>query len=317
MPRVHGCKCHEYMAALQRRGQITILFGGMDVIPLEPTTSPVFHPGIRPPIVDGLFYPAQRSACADRVDELLDASPVPRAAGFAVVAPHAGYEYAGDVMAAAYRFISLRQVRTAVLIGPVHRDPADVVYLPESDAFSTPLGEVPVDGARIEALLRADPLFRRNDIPHLEEHCLELQLPFLLRLFPGVTIVPLLVGNNRAATAAVLQRALRLTFANDGDYTVFVVTANMASYLGGRDADAESSLMQDYLERCDGTGMLAAAEKRQLSACGVAGIAAVVGLAGEGCTASMLARGSSRGREEDPSRIVHYAAAGIAQRAPQ
>ncbi len=52
--------------------------------------------------------------------------------------------------------------------------------------------------------------------------------------FPASSIVPLLVGNNRAATAAVLQRALRLTFAEDGDYTVFVVTANMASYLGGK-----------------------------------------------------------------------------------
>jgi hypothetical protein len=283
----------------------------MDVTSLEPTTSPVSHPGIRPPIVDGLFYPAQRSACADRVDALLEASPVPRGTGFAVVAPHAGYEYAGDVMAAAYRFIALRRVRTAVLIGPVHRDAADAIYLPESDAFSTPLGDVPVDGTRVAALLAADPLFRRSDIPHLEEHCLEVQLPFLLRLFPEITIVPVLVGNNRAATAAALLRALRLTFAKDGDYTVFVVTANMASYLGGRDADAESTLMQDYLGRCDGKGMLAAAEKRQLSACGVAGIAAVVGLAGEGCTARVLARGSSRGREEDPGRIVHYAAAGI------
>ncbi len=69
--------------------------------------------------------------------------------------------------------------------------------------------------------------------------------------------------------------------------------------------------MQEYLERCDGRGMLAAAEKRQLSACGVAGVAAVMGLAGDGCAARVLARGSSRGREEDPSRIVHYAATGI------
>jgi AmmeMemoRadiSam system protein B len=291
--------------------QITILFTGMGVTPLQPTTSPAFHPGIRPPLVDGLFYPAQRAACADRVDELLASSPVPRGTGFAVVAPHAGFEYAGDIMAAAYRFISLRRVRTAVLIGPVHRDPADAIYLPESGAFATPLGDVPVDGAGVESLNASDPLFRRNDIPHLEEHCLELQLPFLLRLFPGVAIVPLLVGNNRAATAAALTRSLQLTFAKDGDYTVFVVTANMASYLGGRDADAESTLMQDYLGRCDAKGMLAATEKRQLSACGVAGMAAVMGLAGDGCAARLLARGSSRGREEDPDRIVHYAAAGI------
>jgi hypothetical protein len=267
--------------------------------------------GIRPSLVDGLFYPAGREACARRVDELLAGSAVPGGAGFAVVSPHAGYELAGDVMAAAFRSISLRRVRTAVLIGPVHRDPTDAIFVPESTAFATPLGDVPVDAASVRSLLDSDPLFQANDIPHLEEHCLELQIPFLARLFPGVSIVPMLVGNNRAATADTLSRSLRLTFAAAGDYTVFVVTANMASYLVGRDPEAENALMEDLLGRCDARGMLAAAERRQLSACGVAGMAALLGLCGRGCSVQFLARGSSRGREEEPGKTVYYAAAGF------
>ena len=64
---------------------------------------------IRPPLVDGLFYPARREALAAQIDELLDGSATPRAARFAVISPHAGYEYAGAVMAAAYRAIADRQ----------------------------------------------------------------------------------------------------------------------------------------------------------------------------------------------------------------
>jgi hypothetical protein len=268
------------------------------------------HTDIRPSLVDGLFYPAERAACAARIDELLQGSPVPGGAEFGVVAPHAGYDLAGGVMAAAYRSISLRSIRTAVLIGPVHRDPTDAIFLPESAAFATPLGNVPVDREGVRSLLASDPLFKGDDIPHLEEHCLELQIPFLARLFPGISIVPVLVGNNRAATAAALQRSLRLTF-GAADYTVFVVTANMASYLGGRDPDAECTLMEELLGRSDAEGMIAASERRQLSACGVAGMAALLRLCGSGCTVRFLARGSSRGREEEPGRVVHYAAAAL------
>jgi AmmeMemoRadiSam system protein B len=122
---------------------------------------------IRPPLVDGLFYPAKREALAAQIDDLLSRSEVPRAARFAVISPHAGYEYAGEVMAAAYRAIALRPVRTAVLIGPVHRDPEEGIFLPESTSFNTPLGQVPVDTEASASLMARDPLFRRNDIPHL------------------------------------------------------------------------------------------------------------------------------------------------------
>jgi len=267
---------------------------------------------IRPPLVDGLFYPARRDALASQVDELLARSETPRAGRFAVIAPHAGYEYTGEVMAAAYRAVALRPVRTAVLIGPVHRDPEEGgIYLPESVGFTTPLGQAPVDTAAVAALEAADPLFRRWDIPHLEEHCLELQLPFLMRLFPGVSIVPILVGGSRMATVTALTRALRLTFTANADYIVFIVSANMASYMTGRDADRENASLEEILCQGDWREMVRAAERRTISACGVAGMAAVLALAGEGCRVEVLARAHSRESDEEEPRVVHYAAVGI------
>jgi hypothetical protein len=271
---------------------------------------------IRPPLVDGLFYPGRREALAAKVDDLLSRSSTPRAARFAIISPHAGYDYAGNVMAEAFASIALRPVRTAVLIGPVHRDAEDGIFLTESEAFATPLGDIPVDMRTVAALAARDPLFRRNDVPHLEEHCLELQLPFISRLFPGASIVPILVGNARMATVTALARALRLTFADSADYTAFIVSANTASYMTGKDPDAESAAMDSLLTRGDWRGIVSAAEKRQISACCVAGIAAVLSLAGAGCTVEILARTSSRSSETDDSRIVHYAGVSIDTAAP-
>jgi MEMO1 family protein len=267
--------------------------------------------GIRPPIVDGLFYPAKPGALAATIDDLLARSSTPRGSSFAVISPHAGYEYAGSVMAAAFQAVALRPVRTAVLIGPVHRDPEERIYLPESDAFATPLGDIPVDGEAAEHLLASSPVFQRNDIPHLEEHCLELQLPFLARLFPGLSIVPMLVGATGAAATEALVRSLRLTFAARARYTVFVMSANMASYMTGQDTESENAAMEALLAGCDWKGVLGASAARRISACGPAGIAALLALAGPGCSARILARSSSRNAEAGADHTVHYAAVSV------
>jgi MEMO1 family protein len=271
---------------------------------------------IRPPLVDGLFYPARREALAAQIDELLDGSTTPRAARFAVISPHAGYEYAGSVMAAAYRAIADRHARTVVLIGPVHRDPENAIYLPESTAFATPMGPVPVDEDAVAALAASDPLYRLDDIPHLEEHCLELQLPFLARIFPGVSIVPLLVGADGRSAAETLARTLAATFGSRADSIVFVVTANMASYMTGRDTEKERQTLEDLLTHCDWKGVVSASESRRISACGATGIAGVLSLAGDGCSVQVLARGRSEERDEDASRVVHYAAVSLEARVP-
>jgi MEMO1 family protein len=277
----------------------------MSVTPLRAST--------RPPIVDGLFYPGKHAALASLVDDLLGRSAVPEGSSFAVIAPHAAYEYAGEVMAAAFRSLARRRVRTAVLLGPVHRDAEKAVYLPESEAFATPLGDIPVDLEAVAALCAADPLFRRDDIPHLEEHCLEVHLPFLARQFPGLSIVPLLLGGAGPAAVDTITAALASVFAARGGDAAYVVSANMASYMTGRDIAAENAAMEDLLARGDGAEVLAAAEKQRISACGAPGIAAVMRLAGRGCRVRVIARGSSLGRDDDLLRIVHYAAVSIDQ----
>jgi AmmeMemoRadiSam system protein B len=266
---------------------------------------------LRPPIVDGLFYPSKREALGTLVDQLMAASPTPRGASPAVISPHAGYEYAGPVMAAAYRAVALRPVRVAVVLGPVHRDAEDGVFLPESEAYSTPFGEIPVDGEAVAALCAADPVFHRDDIPHLEEHCIEVQLPFLARLFPGLAIVPILVGGGGAPVATAVAAALRSVFSTKLESTVFVMTANMASYMTGRDIEAEGAALEDLLTGCDWRGVIAAAKRKQISACGSTGIAALLSFLGSNCHARILARGSSRGEDADESRIVQYAAVSL------
>jgi len=81
-----------------------------------------------------------------------------------------------------------------LLIGPPHFVTARGVVAPSSSAFATPLGDVAVDVGTVE-LLRDAGLVTIDDTPHMPEHSLEVELPFLQRLLEDFTIVPLLVGD--------------------------------------------------------------------------------------------------------------------------
>src|SRR3954463_6739633 len=152
-------------------------------------------PSIRPAAVAGMFYPGDARALSAEVDELLgDASAMtaPRL-GFpkALVVPHAGYIYSGPVAARAYDELASARgvVRRVVLLGPVHRVPVRGLAIPTDTAFATPLGQVPIDHAAL-ALVRDLPQVVASDRAHVQEHALEVQLPFLQRQLGEFALAP-------------------------------------------------------------------------------------------------------------------------------
>ena len=152
---------------------------------------------VRPPAVAGMFYPGNPTALARQVDDFLAAapqhspdSPTPTA----LLVPHAGYVYSGSTAAFGYaqwRWASLKHI---VVLGPTHRVGIEAIALPDADALATPLGEVPMwaEGA---SAVRQLPYVVVSARVHAEEHSLEVQLPFLQRLFgQGFDVLPLAVG---------------------------------------------------------------------------------------------------------------------------
>ena len=107
----------------------------------------------RPAAVAGLFYPAQTAALERAVGRLLASAPPGNEVPKAIIAPHAGYQYSGPTAACAYRLLEGRRgiIRRVVLLGPAHRVYLQGMAVPSVDAFSTPLGDVPVDADGVRA----------------------------------------------------------------------------------------------------------------------------------------------------------------------
>ena len=184
---------------------------------------------IRTAAVAGMFYPGEAASLATELDELLGAveESAPRV-GFpkALIVPHAGYLYSGPVAARAYDELGPARgiVKRVVMLGPVHRVPVRGLAVPTVEAFATPLGRVALDRAAIEQARR----FRQvvpSDAAHLQEHALEVQLPFLQRQLGEFTLVPFAVG-----TATVEEVAEVIDALWGGPETLVVISTDLSHY---------------------------------------------------------------------------------------
>jgi AmmeMemoRadiSam system protein B len=266
---------------------------------------------IREPIVEGIFYPSDRRKLHKLITTLLESAPAGGEKAWGIVAPHAGYRYSGAIAAAAFKAARGRPVRTVVILAPIHRTEKDEVVLPESDKFKMPAGLLTVNRAAVEALLSCSTRFLRDDIPHLEEHCVEVQLPFLPVLFPHADIVPVLVGKIGRKTIVALARALALTFAKRLASTLFLVSANLTSFMQGSDAKNEADTLLRLVLANDAEGLLSAYERGTITSCGVPAIAALMLTAEADCDVRLLSSGSSADVNRDYRELVHYAALGF------
>jgi hypothetical protein len=182
---------------------------------------------IRPAAVAGAFYPAQAQALRKMIAECFDAAKHVPLRPKALIVPHAGYIYSGQIAASAYALLEpLRaMIRRVVLLGPVHRVWVSGLALPGVAAFETPLGWVPLDQAGIAAI--ADlPQVSVSAAAHAEEHSLEVHLPFLQTVLDDFTLIPLAVGGaTPEQVAEVLDRLW------GGDETLIVISSDLSHFL--------------------------------------------------------------------------------------
>lgn len=188
--------------------------------------------GVREAAVAGTFYPADPIELAAMVDGFLGDAPtgegspgtlMPRA----LIVPHAGYIYSGQIAATGYRQLmggDQRHIRRILLLGPNHRVPLAQMAVSTVRAFSTPLGPVELDVEAIEQLAQLPELVM-DDRPHEQEHCLEVQLPFLQRLLNDFRIIPVVVGcGNHHAVARLIRQ-----FWHEPD-TLVIVSSDLSHY---------------------------------------------------------------------------------------
>ena len=133
----------------------------------------------------------------------------------------------GPVGAFAYKAARMGRYDAAVLVGPSHFIGFEGAAVYPEGAFATPLGPAQIEADLASRLVEAD-VVRALPTAHAREHSLEMQLPFLRRLFPDLAIVPVLMGYQHRATIEALAEAL--TTASRGRRVLLVASTDLSHY---------------------------------------------------------------------------------------
>ncbi|WP_432452885.1 AmmeMemoRadiSam system protein B [Agarivorans sp. QJM3NY_29] len=251
----------------------------------------------RPAAVAGQFYPAGAEHIKQQLSPWLLATHSESARPKALLVPHAGYQYSGQIAAAAYRYLVNHQpaFRRVLIAGPNHRVPLAGVAISSAEQFETPLGSLPVEQHCLSALTQFD-FVHCSDEAHRLEHAIEVQLPFLQLCLAQFAIVPLVVGDVAPAQLAALFEV----FCSDPQ-TLLVISSDLSHFLSYRDARlSDEATLKNIISGQGGlqgeqacgyqviNGFLAAARQHQLQA-------------------KLVAKGNSGDVTKDHQRVVGYA----------
>jgi MEMO1 family protein len=165
---------------------------------------------IREPVWAGKFYDSRPSILSAQIDAFLDnAANIAHPSGEikAIIVPHAGYIYSGQVAAFAYRLVQGKQFDSVVILGTSHRYGFKGCSIYSNGGYKTPLGITEVDRALAKEISVNSGF---NFIPqaHLQEHSIEVQIPFIQKVLPEAKIVPVVVGFPSEKTINSLAYAL-------------------------------------------------------------------------------------------------------------
>ena len=290
-------------------------------------------PVVRPATQANRFYTGDAKELSEEVDSLLALYRGETVCDnvAALIVPHAGYYFSGNVAAAAYMAIPRdKQYKRIFLLGPSHHEWLDGASVnTEADYYATPLGQVKVDRETALALTAADSVFRYEPKAHDREHCLEVQLPFLQRRFGGdgkstqtsedsvPPIVPIIISTNDFQKLKRIAEALKPYLTEEN---LFIVSSDFSHYPKYEDACKVDALTGKAVESGDVEQFIAALEENArsgvpglaTSACGELAIATLLMMIDSTYEVKhLMYQNSGDAEESDHSRVVGYHAFAI------
>ena len=185
----------------------------------------------------GTFYPSTAKEIITMAKSWPKPADKSKTAPQAIIVPHAGYVFSGEVAASAFsRIPKGKSYKRIFLLGPSHRvgfggASVDTFY----SLAETPLGRIPIDVATGKELItNGNGAFTFRSDAHINEHCLEVQLPFLQMAFKDVPpIVPIIIGTERLSALRAIAETLEPFFNDDN---LFIISSDFSHYPSYEDA---------------------------------------------------------------------------------
>jgi predicted class III extradiol MEMO1 family dioxygenase len=227
--------------------------------------------------------------------------------------------------------VAASQYAAAILVGPSHFVGFRGVSIWPRGAWETPFGAVPIADDLASEIAAASSEVLEHPVAHGREHSLELQLPFVAHLLPGVPIVPLVMGYQTRGTVFALGDVLAAVIAGaerrrrggplgppsgpsgTEGRVLLVASSDLSHYHEARIATEMDASVLRRVDQLDADGLMDTLEQEPHHACGGGPMVSVMHAAARlGATwARVLKYADSGDVSGDKSSVVGYMAAAI------
>ena len=208
---------------------------------------------IRRSVIAGSWYPGDPDELSALMDDYLNRVSKQSIDGrlIALIAPHAGYRYSGFVAAHAHTLLQDTGVRTVVLLGPSHRHSFRGFSVYSKGGYETPLGVVPINAEIAKKLVSGSELISHIPEAHQDEHCIEIQLPFLQKVLTHFDFIPIVVGPYSTFDDCANLAELLVMLLRDRDNIILLASSDMSHYPTYKEANRADHEMLAAIESFD------------------------------------------------------------------
>ncbi len=220
---------------------------------------------IRKPVVAGMFYPGSAPLLRQKIGELVDEGAVKEDI-LGLVSPHAGYMYSGHVAGAVISRVLFKD--TFVIMGPNHTGLGQPFSIMVEGVWETPLGDVEIDTELASAILEATPSLREDYAAHLEEHSIEVQLPFLQYFKPDVKLVPIVLAKGTADIYKEVGHGIAASCKSLGREAIIMASSDMNHYEPHHIANDKDNKAIEAILALDEDELLSRVAEFRISMCG-------------------------------------------------
>jgi AmmeMemoRadiSam system protein B/AmmeMemoRadiSam system protein A len=261
---------------------------------------------IREPVVSGQFYPSSpeelKSMIRGMVDEKATKEDV-----IGYYAPHAGYIYSGPVVGATVSRVNIKD--TFVIMGPSHTGMGAPFSIMTEGTWRTPLGDVEIDTELAKAILANSSYLKEDRLAHLQEHSIEVQLPFIQYFKADIKFVPIILSHTNASVYRSIGRAIAKAIKDSGKEVVIVASGDMNHYESQKITQTKDRQAIESILKLEAGELLERVHEFNISMCGYGTAACLIYAAKEfGSVRTELVKYQTSGDiVHDYSSVVGYA----------
>jgi len=261
----------------------------------------------RDPVVAGQFYAGRHDQWLATVRACMRGEKERENTTRLAMVPHAGHVFSGGV--AGQTLAQAKLTDTVLLLGPNHTGMGAPLAVWPDGTWLLPGAEMKIDAELAAAILAAEPALTPDRAAHMQEHSLEVILPFLWAKNPNMRIVPIAVGDPRPHKLAGAASKIAEVLTALGREVSVVVSSDMNHFASDEKTRVIDQHALDRVLALDPMGFYGIVREENISMCGVLPMTLGMHLANilGAKKAELVAYATSGDVNGDLSRVVGYA----------